>query len=206
MSEPRDFSRFSYDEIARLVQPESTVLDLGCGDGELLVKLQTERNCRGRGVDKGEQMVLACIRKGLSVFQGDLDEGLKDFPSQSYDYVILNQTLQMLQDPKFLLQEMMRVGKNIIVNFPNFGHYMSRLQLMFGGRMPQNKNLPIPWYRTPNIHFCTRKDFLDLIDELKLGIADEICLNQRGNSITLGKNSLATQVCMLLAPIPASMK
>jgi methionine biosynthesis protein MetW len=149
-------------------------------------------------VDKQEDMVLACISKGLSVFQGDLDEGLKDYPSQSYDYVILNQTLQMLQDPRFILEEMIRVGRKIIVNFPNFGHWQARFQLMFGGRMPQNKQLPIPWYKTPNIHFCTRKDFIDLCGDLNLRIVDEICLNSAGRRLAFGKNAMATQVCMLL--------
>ncbi len=191
-------SRFSYEEILNLVKPGASVLDLGCGDGELLLMLEERLGCRGRGVDRQEEMVLACISKGLSVFQGDLDEGLKDYPSKSYDYVILNQTLQMLQEPRFLLQEMMRVGRHIIVNFPNFGHYISRLQLMFGGRMPQNRQLPIPWYETPNIHFCTRKDFVDLCDELNLAIVDEIGLASNGRKIRRGGNLRAAQVCMLL--------
>jgi methionine biosynthesis protein MetW len=198
MSRHEDPTRFSYEEISRLVSAGSTVLDLGCGDGELLLILEEERSCRGRGVDKQEDMVLACISKGLSVFQGDLDEGLKDYPSQSYDYVILNQTLQMLQDPRFILEEMIRVGRKIIVNFPNFGHWQARFQLMLGGRMPQNKQLPIPWYKTPNIHFCTRKDFIDLCGDLNLRIVDEICLNSAGRRLAVGKNAMATQVCMLL--------
>lgn len=193
-----DPTRFSYEEIAKLVRPGSRVLDLGCGSGDLLLRLQEERRCKGRGVDIEEDMVLSCIRKGLSVFQGDLDEGLKDFPSKSYDYVILNQTLQMLQDPVFLLKEMLRVGRNLIVNFPNFGHLRNRRQLMFRGVMPRNKNLPYSWHNTPNIHFCTRKDFRQLCGELGLRITDEICLNERGKPLTIGRDLLATQVCMLL--------
>ncbi len=151
-----------------------------------------------RGVDRSEDMVLSCIRKGLSVFQGDLDEGLRDYPSRSYDYVILNQTLQMLHDPMFLLREMSRVGKRVIINFPNFGHYLNRFQLMFLGQMPVNKNIPYRWHNTPNIHFCTRKDFIRLCAELKLRIMGEICLNSHGKTVTLGKNVRASQVCMLL--------
>jgi methionine biosynthesis protein MetW len=198
MSRGTGMTRFSYEEIVNLVEANSTVLDLGCGDGELLLMLESRRGCRGRGVDRQEDMVLECISRGLSVFQGDLDEGLKDYPSQSYDYVILNQTLQMLMEPRFILQEMIRVGRKIIVNFPNFGHWQARTQLMFGGRMPQNRQLPIPWYETPNIHFCTRKDFIDLCEDMGLRIDDEICLDSRGRRVRAGKNYRATQVCMLL--------
>lgn len=198
MSHNGDYTRFSYDEIVKLVEPGSTVLDLGCGDGELLRKLEDELNCSGRGVDKEEDMVLSCIRKGLSVFQGNLDEGLKDYPSGSYDYIILNQTLQMLQEPVFLLKEMIRVGRRIIVNFPNFGHIVNRYQLAVRGHMPVNKNLPLAWHSTPNIHFCTRRDFINLCDELDLRIVDEISLGQHGRPLNMGKNLRATQVCLLL--------
>ena len=201
-----DPTRFSYERIVDLVQPDSTVLDLGCGTGELLLLLEQRKNCRARGVDRGEEMVLGCIRKGLSVFQGDLDEGLRDYPSKSYDYVILNQTLQMLHDPMFLLREMSRVGRRIIINFPNFGHYVNRGQLMFRGRMPVNKNIPYTWHSTPNIHFCTRKDFIHLCAELGLGIVNEICLGPRGQVVGIGKNILAAQVCMLLRQISSGQE
>ncbi len=193
-----DPTRFSYEEITRLVRPKSRVLDLGCGNGDLLIMLEEKLECSGRGVDVQEDMVIACISKGLSVFQGDLDEGLKDYPSKSYDYVILNQTLQMLRDPVFLLKEMLRVGRRIIVNYPNFGHVVNRKQLMFRGRMPVNKNLPYTWHSTPNIHFCTRKDFLNLCGELKLRIVDEICLDTRGRLVLCGRNLFSVQVCVLL--------
>jgi methionine biosynthesis protein MetW len=104
----------------------------------------------------------------------------------------------MRQDPRFILEERIRVGRKIIVNFPNVGHWQARFQLMLGGRMPQNKQLPIPWYKTPNIHFCTRKDFIDLCGDLNLRIVDEICLNSAGRRLAVGKNAMATQVCMLL--------
>lgn len=193
-----DVTRFSYKRIAGLIDEGSSVLDLGCGNGELLLLLEKERGCSVRGVDCEEEMVLSCIRKGLSVFQGDLDEGLRDYPSRSYDYVILNQTLQMLHDPGFLLSEMARVGRHIVINFPNFGHYLNRMQIMFLGQMPVNKNIPYSWHSTPNIHFCTRKDFIRLCSELRLHIIDEICLSARGGTVGLGKNVFASQVCMLL--------
>ncbi len=196
-----DPTRFSYTLIMGLVDEGSSVLDLGCGSGELLLRLENDNNCTGRGVDRSEDMVLSCIRKGLSVFQGDLDEGLRDYPSRSYDYVILNQTLQMLHDPMFLLREMSRVGKRVIINFPNFGHYLNRFQLMFLGQMPVNKNIPYSWHNTPNIHFCTRKDFIRLCTELGLRIMGEICLNSHGKTVTMGKNVRASQVCMLLQAV-----
>jgi methionine biosynthesis protein MetW len=189
--------QFSHEEIVNLIPTGSKVLDLGCGEGSLLELLQQEKQVRGRGVDIEEKMVLECIRKGLSVFQGNLEEGLKDYPSKSYDFVILNQTLQMIMNPVLLLKEMMRVGKKIIVNFPNFGHYVNRLQLLFKGRMPVNKDIPFQWYDTPNIHFCTRKDFVVLSKELGLIIKDEICLGRRG-PISFLKDLRALQVCMVL--------
>ena len=202
----RDLSRFSYHKIADLVKPHSSVLDLGCGSGDLLFLLEQTKHCWGRGVDQGESMVIDCIRKGLSVFQGNLDEGLRDYPSKSYDYVILNQTLQMLHNPLFLLREMLRVGKYIIVNFPNFGHYTNRGQLVFRGQMPVNKNFPYSWHNTPNIHFCTRKDFIDVCRKLGLQIVEEICLNARNRPVLVGKNIFAVQVCMLLQADIASGK
>ncbi|WP_238565753.1 methionine biosynthesis protein MetW [Spirochaeta lutea] len=189
--------RFSYNEIARFIQPGTKVLDLGCGDGELLELLISTKQVQGRGVDIEEAMIITCISRGLSVFQGNLEEGLKDYPSKTYDYVILNQTLQMIHNPVFLLKEMTRVGKQIIVNFPNFGHIQNRLQLALLGKMPVNKNIPYQWYDTPNIHFCTRSDFIRLATELGLRIVDEIAI--AGNrKISLGKDLFATQICMLL--------
>ncbi len=194
----RTRDHFSYDEIVALVRPRSSVLDLGCGNGELLQRLARERQVHGRGVDKQEQMIVQCIGRGISVYQGDLDEGLKDYATGSYDYVILNQTLQMVHHPVMLLQEMVRVGREVIVNFPNFGYIVNRFQLMMLGRMPVNRNLPNQWYDTPNIHFCTRKDFVVLCRELGITILQEIAL-RRGRHVPIAlRNSLATEVCFVL--------
>jgi methionine biosynthesis protein MetW len=152
--------RPNYDAIVGLVRRGSRVLDLGCGDGQLLARLAAEKQARGRGVDIQEDMVRACIARGISVFQGDLDEGLKDFASGSYDYVILNQTLQATHQPVLVVSEMLRVGRRAIVAFPNFGHLPVRLQLLLHGRMPVTPVLPYQWYDTPNIHLCTRRDFV----------------------------------------------
>jgi methionine biosynthesis protein MetW len=143
-------------------------------------------------------MILQCIERGISVFQGDLDEGLKDYGTGSYDYVILNQTLQMIHRPVMLLKEMLRVGKRVIVNFPNFGYILNRIQLGIGGRMPVNKNIPFQWHDTPNIHFCTRRDFVELCRELSVEILEEIAL-RHGRPLRIpGRNVLATEILLVL--------
>lgn len=189
---------FSYDEIVALVRHGSSVLDLGCGNGELLQRLSRERQVRGRGVDIEEEMIVQCIGRGISVYQGDLDEGLKDYATGSYDYVILNRTLQMVRHPVMLLQEMVRVGREVIVNFPNFGYIVNRFQLMVLGRMPVNRDIPYQWYDTPNIHFCTRKDFVVLCGNLGIPILHEIALRRNRRVPYSARNLLATEVCFVL--------
>ncbi len=198
MRDPMLDGRFSYEKIAELVPDGSTVLDLGCGSGELLALLRERRHVRGRGVEIDEVMIRSCIEKGISVFQGNLDEGLAEYRSQSYDYVILNQTLQMVHDPVGLLREMVRVGRYAIVNFPNFGFIRNRLQLTLGGRMPVNRDIPYEWYNTPNIHFCTRRDFVDLCRTLDLRVEQTTDL-WRGRAIAkVAANAFATQCCFVL--------
>ncbi|GAB6090056.1 methionine biosynthesis protein MetW [Spirochaeta dissipatitropha] len=192
------FGNFDYSQIIRLVEPGSRVLDLGCGDGELLLRLKKERNVTGTGVDIEESMILKCIQRGISVFQGNLDEGLKDYSNGSYDYVILNRTLQMVSNPVFLIQEMIRVGRKVIVNFPNFGYIVNRIQLGLLGRMPVNKKLPYQWHDTPNIHFCTRNDFINLCRESGIRILKEIDLRNGKPMIPVKPNLFATEVCCML--------
>lgn len=194
----RQMQRFSYEEIAGLVEEDSTVLDLGCGDGELLHRLMTTRNAQGRGVEIEERMIRECLAKGISVFQGDLDEGLKEYASGSYDYVILNETLQALHEPVMLLREMVRVGRRAIVNFPNFGYVVNRAQLFFKGRMPVNKDLPYQWYDTPNIHFCTRRDFVELCSKLDIPVLQTIDLRHNRRVPPALANLSATECCFLL--------
>ena len=146
--------------ISRLVQKGSTVLDLGCGDGELMELLIEERAAMARGVEISEEGVYRCIARGLSVHHGDLDEGLEDYPDRSFDYVILSQTLQAVHRPRFVLLEMLRVGRLGIVTFPNFAHWQVRLDLALKGRMPKTGDLRYEWHNTPNIHLTTIKDFL----------------------------------------------
>jgi len=152
-------SRLDYRIITGLIQPKARVLDLGCGDGELLAMLVDEKQAIGQGVEISEEGVNSCIAKGLNVIQGNLDEGLADYADHSFDYVVLNQTLQVVRKPDLVLQEMIRVGKQGIVGFPNFAHWSVRAQLFWQGRMPKTSVLPFEWYNTPNIHLLTIRDF-----------------------------------------------
>jgi methionine biosynthesis protein MetW len=148
-----------YDLITAEILPGTKVLDLGCGDGLLLQKLQNTKQVIPYGVEISEDGVCQCVEKGLYCYQGDIDEGLADYKDNSFDYVILNQTLQITKRPAYVLQEMMRISKNAIVSFPNFGYLKTRLQLLIKGMMPKNVLLPYEWYETPNIHLLTIRDF-----------------------------------------------
>ena len=147
--------------IEQRIAPGSFVLDLGCGTGELIARLMQHRNVRGQGVELDAEAVFQCAARGVPVFQSDLDEGLKGFADQSFDYVVLEETLQTLRRPVDVLEEMLRVGRHGIVSFPNFAYWRVRLNLALGGRMPETENLPYRWYDTPNIHLFTLQDFLD---------------------------------------------
>ena len=184
-----------YELILSIVEQGSKVLDLGCGNGELLYRLIHERNVYGRGVDINEQNILQCITKGLSVFQGNIDEGLAEYQENSYDYVILNQTLQATHRPEFVIKEMLRVGKKAIVSFPNFGHWRLRSQLFFKGRMPKTLRLPFEWYETTNIRFLTIKDFRLFCKVQRLRILKEIDIGYLGQHllVSLKPNLLAVE-------------
>jgi methionine biosynthesis protein MetW len=162
--------------IRDLVPNGATVLDLACGNGELLSELIAAKSVRGSGVEVSQEAVEACVSKGLSVFHGDLDEGLADFADGSHDVVILSMSLQQLRRPRMIVREMVRVGKLAIVSFPNFAHWTPRSQLFFGGRMPVSRDLPYQWSETPNIHLCTIKDFRILCREEGLCIEQELYL------------------------------
>ncbi len=151
--------RNDYRVILDLVEPGAKVLDLGCGDGSLLELLRTRKRAVGYGVDIAGDNIVRCVERGLPVFQGDLDEGLRDFEDQSFDYVILSQTLPVVHQPLYVVQEMLRVGRLAIVSFPNFAYWRIRLQLLLRGRMPVDAAIPYEWYETPNIHHLTVNDF-----------------------------------------------
>jgi methionine biosynthesis protein MetW len=154
--------RSDYAIIGELVEPDTKVLDLGCGDGELLEWLAANKHVEARGIELNGGRVQHAIGRGVSVYQGDIDEGLADYPNQAFDYVILSQTLQESRHPLELLQEMLRVGRHAIVTFPNFGHWRVRLAHLLSGRAPRTRLFPHNWYDSPNIHFLTVKDFEEL--------------------------------------------
>jgi len=168
----------NYEIICDQIEPESKVLDLGCGAGELLKLLKDRKNVTGRGVEINEDNVIKCVGKGLSVFQGDIDEGLKDYQDNSFDYVILNQTLQCIHKPDYAIQEMLRVGRKIVISFPNFGYWRVRFYLFLKGQMPKSAILPFEWFNTPNIHLLTIRDFQEFCRERKIKILKDIYMNK----------------------------
>lgn len=151
--------------VERWIQPGSRVLDLGCGDGTLLKHLQDNYRVKGLGVEIDSDNITACVSKGVNVVEQDLDQGLANFSDNSFDTVFLTQTLQAVQRPDYVLTEMLRVGKQCVITFPNFGYWKSRLYLSLLGKMPVSRFMPYNWYDTPNIHFCTVKDFEQLCQQ-----------------------------------------
>lgn len=162
--------RADLDIIQNWIAPGSRVLDLGCGDGSLLYYLQENLQTVGTGLEIDEAKINACLAKGISVVQQDLNKGLQNFESQSFDTVLLTQTLQAVHYPDVLIEEMLRIGKNCIVTFPNFGNWKSRMHLALKGRMPVSEYIPYEWYNTPNIHFCTVRDFDVFCDDKNINV------------------------------------
>lgn len=170
-------ARRDYAMIAELVRPASRVLDLGCGEGELLAWLREYKNVDARGVEIEGAKVQRAIARGVSVYQGDLESGLRDYPDRSFDFVILSQTLQEMRYPLGVLQEMLRVGEHVIVSFPNFGHWTVRVAHLFSGRAPKTELFPYDWYDSPNLHFLTVDDFVLLCRKQGWTIEHRVCLN-----------------------------
>ena len=168
-----NLNRTDSDMIYSMVPDGSRVLDLGCGDCRLLGELVREKRVIGLGVDIDGRSLAQGLEHGLSIYHGDLDEGLADFPDKSYDYVILNQTLQVVKKPLMVISEMLRIGTYGIVGFPNFGYWAMRTGLMFQGRAPKSPSLPFEWYDTPNIRQLTIQDFIDFTDRERLRIVKE---------------------------------
>ena len=166
--------------VADMIAPSARVLDVGCGDGALLRCLIAEKGVDGRGLEIGRAGVNACMRRGLSVVQGDADTDLKDYPDDAFDYVVLSQTLQATHNPREVLLQLLRIGRRAIVSFPNFGYWRCRLQLALTGRMPVTRTLDYPWYETPNIHFCTIRDFLALCAAENVTVERACALGRNG--------------------------
>jgi methionine biosynthesis protein MetW len=169
--------------LADMVRNGARVLDVGCGDGDLLAFLAASKGVDARGIEISREGVAACVSKGLAVIQGDADTDLFEYPDDCFDYVILSQTLQATRRPRVVVEQMLRIAKNVIVSFPNFGHWRIRASLLFQGRMPVNENLPDSWYDTPNIHFCTIRDFVALADEVQAKILRAEALDASGKPV-----------------------
>lgn len=162
--------RFDHQLILEIVEEGSKILDLGCGDGELLKILMDKKRVKGVGIENDEEKIYACVKKGVTVEHFDIDEGLPDFPDAFFDYVILNFTLQETKKPKKVINEALRVGRKVIVSFPNFAYYPIRFCIGFFGKTPQTKALPYRWDETPNLHYFTIKDFMEFCIREKIHI------------------------------------
>ena len=176
-------SRVDLVLVAEMVERGVKVLDVGCGDGELLSLLSETRDVDGRGIELSREGVNRCVAKGLAVVQGDADTDLVNYPDDAFDYVILSQTLQATRQPRVVLEHMLRIGRHAIVSFPNFGHWRIRLQLLLNGAMPVTDNLPDSWYDSPNIHFCTIKDFRELCEVTGAEIEKSVALDAWGRAL-----------------------
>ena len=171
----------TYKYLLNYIEPDTKVIDLGCGEGDLMELLEKDKNCKVQGIEIESKLVQKCVNKGLFVYNGDIMEGITDFQNKRFDYAVLSNVLQALMTPKEVLEEALRVGKKVIVSFPNFGSLKVRLKLLFSGKMPVTKELPYTWYNTPNIHFFTVFDFKDLCKEMNIEILDELYLTKTGN-------------------------
>ena len=174
--------------IADLLPNNTRVLDVGCGDGSLMNLLVKEKNIEVRGLELEKQNVQECIYKGLPVIQGNAETELYQFPNQSFDYVVLSQTLQAFYNPDKVLKELLRIGKSVIVSIPNFGYWKVRTSLLFFGKMPMTKTLPNSWYNTPNLHMCTIKDLFNYCEEQNIKIKKVIGVNENKTSLIKKSN------------------
>jgi methionine biosynthesis protein MetW len=184
--------------ILELVPVGSLVLDLGCGDGELLSALVRERKARAQGIEIDEQAIYRCVAMGLSVLHGDIDTGLPEYGDKSFDYVVLNQSLQQVKSPDTVLQEALRVGKWVILGFPNFAHVSARFQLFFRGRTPITPSLPYEWHDTPNLHFLSISDFVEYCRRRKIKINRSVFLGRK-RRVRLFPNLFALSGIFLLS-------
>jgi len=186
--------------VGSMIEPSTRVLDIGCGDGELLYYLVHNKGVDGRGMELSQSGVNSCVRHGLSVIQGDADNDLEDYPSDAFDYVVLSQTLQATRKPREVLLNLVRIGRHAVVSFPNFGHWRIRLGLLIAGRLPSTALLPYPWYETPNIHLCTIRDFALLCRDEGIRVERSVSLDRFGRPYTRAlANLMAEQGLFLLS-------
>ena len=194
--------RIDLELITSLIDKKMRVLDVGCGNGELLQSLKTKNDVIGQGLELKQERVNQCVAKGLSAIQGDADKDLSLYPDQSFDCVILIQTIQATSDPKLILEELIRIGKKAIVTVPNFGFWRVRLHLLIKGTMPITKNLPDEWYNTPNLHMCTIKDFYDFCYHRKIRLDKALALHNEKisdiNEMNLNIKNLSAEIGIFL--------
>jgi homoserine O-acetyltransferase len=190
--------RVDYELIESLIKPNSRVLDVGCGDGQLLLSLQHDKNIVAEGIEVDQQLVLQCVNNGINIIHRDIERGLKHYPADTFDYAILSQTLQTLKNPKQVFVELLKVAHKVIVSFPNFAYWRCRADLFFAGKAPRTKQLPFGWYDTPNIHFLSLKDFEDFCDEVGAKIEQKIpLLGNRLSPVKFAPNIFAEQAIYL---------
>ncbi len=170
--------RLDHRVILELIKPRASVLDLGCGSGDLLYILIKENNIHGQGIEIDDSAISKCAAKGLNVFHGDIDSGLAEYKDKSFDYIVLNQSLQQVRHVDAVLEDALRVGKKVIIGFPNFAYYKSRAQIFFNGKVPVTKALPFQWYETPNLHFLSIFDFVNYCRLRKINIWRRIYLSK----------------------------
>ena len=173
--------RFDLEVIASWIEPGAKVLDLGCGEGDLLHFLKKEKKALCTGIDFEETNIEKCIEKGITAIQGDINEEVSDYADQAFDYVVLSQTLQQVYQPEALIKDLLRIGKKVVVSFPNFSHWSCRMQLLFQARAPKTSQLPYRWYNSPNIRVITIKDFIDFSKSFGFSIIQQVAINSHND-------------------------
>ncbi len=189
--------RLDHKIISQIVEPGSHVLDLGCGNGELMQLLKGKNHVKAQGIELDEKKIYSCVEKGLNVFHGNIDGGLIEYPDKSFDYVILNQSMQEVKNAGVVIKEALRIGKMVIVGFPNFAYIPARLRLFFKGKTPITTSLPYRWHDTPNLHFLTISDFKDFCVEKNIDILNAYYIN-REKRIRFNPNLLATEAIFVI--------
>lgn len=190
-------SRLDHKIISKVVQEGSTVLDLGCGNGDLLYRLYKVKNAKVQGIELDEAAIHSCVEKGVSVFHSDIESWIVDYPDKSFDYVILNQSMQEVDKVDFVIEQALRVGREVIVGFPNFAYLSSRLRLFFCGKVPITKALPYRWYNTPNLHFLSVHDFSDYCSDKNITVSKKYFLGKK-KQVTFWPNLFALNAVFII--------